>query len=108
MCEKIIFHVQIDRVILKKCSTILVVIEQPDGALLRTPGSIASNGGAVRVSSHVQISDTSSDLFSEGKSKKGRVAPALYVSDKKWKAIWRYCTSNTAQVDPEDRKYDQY
>ncbi len=35
------------------------------------------------------------------------MAPALYVPDKKWKVILRFKTSNTMQLDPEDRKYDQ-
>ncbi len=53
-------------------------VEQPDGALSQTPGRVACNGGAVRVDLiYVQISDTSSALVSEGKSKKDRVAPAL-------------------------------
>jgi hypothetical protein len=47
-------------------------------------------------------------LVSEKKIKKGRVAPALYVHNKKWKVILRFDTSNTAQLDPEYRKYYQY
>ncbi len=43
-----------------------------------------------------------------GKSKRGRVSPALYVTYKKWKVILHYETSKTTQLDPEDRKYDQY
>jgi hypothetical protein len=53
----------------------------------------------------VQILDTSPALVSEGKSKKGRVAPD---PEKKWKLIRWYDTSNTAMLDPNDRKYDQY
>ncbi len=36
------------------------------------------------------------------------MAPAPYVPDKKWKVVWSYNTSITAQLDPEDRKYYQY
>jgi hypothetical protein len=52
--------------------------------------------------------DTTSALVSEKKIKKGRVAPASYVPDKKWKVILRFDTSNTVQLDPEYRKYYQY
>ena len=81
------------------------IVEQPDGARLQTPRRVTRNGGAVRVRPHALISDTASALVSEIKSKKGRVAPD---PDKKWKVIRRYDTSNTARLDPEDRKYDQY
>ncbi len=83
-------------------------VEQPDGALLWTPCSITRNGGAVRVCSHEQILDIAPALVSEKKFKKGRVAPALYVPDKKWKVILHFDTSNTQQLDPEYRKYYQY
>ena len=83
-------------------------VEQPDGALLRTPRRVTRNGGAVRVRSHAQISDIAPSLISEEKIKKGRVAPAPYVPDKKWKVILHFYTSNTAQLDPEYRKYYQY
>ena len=83
-------------------------VEQPDGALLRTPRRVTSNGGAVRVRSHAQISDIAPALVSEKKFKKGQVAPAPYVLDKKWKVIWHFNTSNTAQLDPEYRKHYQY
>jgi hypothetical protein len=46
-----------------------------------------------------------SALVSEGKSKQGWVAPD---PEKKWMVILWYDTSNTVQLDPEDRKYDQY
>jgi hypothetical protein len=36
------------------------------------------------------------------------VAPAPYVPNKKSKVVLHYNTSITAQLDPEDRKYDQY
>jgi hypothetical protein len=75
-------------------------VEQPDGALLRTPRRVTRNGGAVRVRSHAQISDIAPALVSEKKLKKGRVAPAPYVTDKKWKVILHVDTSNTAQLDP--------
>jgi hypothetical protein len=38
----------------------------------------------------------------------GQVAPAPYVPDKKLKVILRSNTSNTAQLDPEDKKYDKF
>ena len=82
-----------------------LIVEQPDGARLQTPRRVTRNGGAVRVRPHALISDTASALVSEIKSKKGRVAPE---PDKKWKVIRRYDTSNTARLDPDDRKYDQY
>ncbi len=72
-------------------------VEQSGRARFRT-------GVAVRVSPHAQISDIAPALVSEGKSKKGRVAPD---PEKKWKLIRWYDTSNTALLDPEDRKYDQ-
>jgi hypothetical protein len=70
-------------------------VEQPDGTLLRAPHNVTCNGGAVRVRSHLQISD---------------IAPALFFREKiqKWKVILHFYTSNTAQLDPEYRKYYQY
>ncbi len=55
-------------------------------------------------------SDTAPALVSEKKSKKGRVAPAPYVPNKKWiqKVILHFDTSNTVQLDPEYRKYYQF
>ncbi len=83
-------------------------VEQSGRALLRTPRSVTCNGGAVRVRPHAQISDTTPALVSEKKIKKGRVAPAPYVPEKKWKVILRFDTSNTVQLDPEYRTYYQY
>ena len=83
-------------------------VEQPDGARLQTPRSVTRNGGAVRVRPHAQISDTASALVSEIKFKKGRVAPASYVPDKKGKVIRRFDTSKTTQLDPEHQMYYQY
>ncbi len=80
-------------------------VEQSGRALLRTPRRVTCNGGAVQVRPHAQISDIAPALVSEGKSKNGRVAPD---PEKKWKTIQQYDTSNTARLDPEDRKYDQY
>ena len=80
-------------------------VEQSGRASLWTPRRVTRNGGAVRVRPHEQISDITPALVSEGKSKKGRVAPD---PEKKWKLIRWYDTSNTARLDPEDRKYDQY
>ncbi len=75
-------------------------IELPDGALLRTPRCVTRHGGAVRVCPHAQFLDTAPALVSEEKFNKGRVAPAPYVPDKKWKVIRHFSTSNTAQLDP--------
>jgi hypothetical protein len=83
-------------------------VEQSGGAWLRTPHSVTGNGGAVRVRPHAQNLDIAPALVSEKKIKKGRVAPAPYVPDKKWKVILRFDTSNTVQLDPEYRKYYQY
>ncbi len=80
-------------------------VEQSGGARLRTPRSATRNGGAVRVRPHEQISDIASALVSEVKSKKDRVAPD---PEKKWRFIRWYDTSNSARLDPEDRKYDQH
>ncbi len=74
-------------------------VEQPDGALLRTPRRVIRNGGAVRVRSHAQISDIPPALVSEKKIKKGRVAPDPNEPDKKWKVILHFETSNTTQLD---------
>ncbi len=71
--------------------------KQQDGARLRAPRCVALKGRpgkAVQVSSHVQISDTTPALVSEKKIKKGQMAPALYVPDKKWKVILRFDTRN--------------
>ncbi len=76
-------------------------VEQSGRARLRTPSSVTSNGGAVRDRPHLQISDIAPVLESEGKSKKGRVAPD---PEKKWKVILWYDTSHTTRLDPEDRK----
>ena len=86
-------------------------VEQPDRARFGTPRSVTRNGGAVRVRPHAQILDTASALVSEIKFKKGRlgrVAPAPFVPDKKGKVIRRFDTSNTAQLDPEHQRYNQY
>ncbi len=83
-------------------------VKQQDGARLRAPRCVARNGRAVRVRSHVQILGTTPALVSEKKIKKGQMAPALYVPDKKWKVIMRFDTLNTAQLDPEYREYYQY
>ncbi len=66
-----------------------------------TPRSVTSNGSAVLDRHHEQISDAEPALISEVKTKKGRVAPD---PEKKWKIILWYDTSNTAWLDPEDRK----
>ena len=84
-------------------------VEQPDGARFGTHRSVTRNGGAVRVRPHEQILDTASALVSEIKFKKGRVAPAPYVPDKKGKVIRRFDTSNTGQLelDPKHQMYYQ-
>ncbi len=63
-------------------------VEQSGGARLQTPSSVTSNGGAVRVRPHAQISDIAPALVSEGKSKKGTVAPD---PEKKWKVMVINC-----------------
>ncbi len=80
------------------------------GRLTALPAGAMASGGAIRVRSHEQILDTASALVSEGKSKKGQVAPAPYVPEKKLKFILLvgFDTSNTTRLDPEDRMYDQY
>jgi hypothetical protein len=83
-------------------------VEQSGGARFRTPCRVNRNGGAVLVCPHEQILDAQSALVSEKKFKKGRVAPAPYVQDKKWKVILCFNTSNTVQLDPEYKKYYQY
>jgi hypothetical protein len=67
--------------------------------------ALLAMAGAVQVRPHEQISDTAPALVSEGKTKKGRVAPD---PEKKWKFILWYDTSNTALLDHEDRKYNPY
>ena len=52
----------------------VVVIEQPDGAMLDTPVRVARNGGAGRVRSK-----SASAPVRSGKFKKQRVAPGKYV-----------------------------
>ncbi len=81
-------------------------VKQSEGARLLTPRRVTRNGVAVRDSPHAQIPDIPPALVSEGNSKMGQVAPAPYVPDKKLKVILRSNTSNTAQLDPEDKKYD--
>jgi hypothetical protein len=68
---------------------------------------VSPNGGAVRVRPHLQISDTAPARVAEGKDPR-RVEWLLYVPGKKWKVIRRYNTSTTAQLNPKDRKHDQY
>jgi hypothetical protein len=64
-------------------------VKPPDGSLLQTPRSVTRNKleGAVPVCPHAQTSDTATALVSEEKSKKGRMAPAPYVPNKKCKVI---------------------
>ena len=60
-------------------------IEQADGALLATPRRVNHNGGAVRVRSNAQISESASAPVPEVKSKKQRVASGEYVRQDKSK-----------------------
>ncbi len=83
-------------------------VEQPDCSLLWTPRCVTGNGCAIPVCPHAQISDTASALVEEAKSKRGQLAPAPYMPDKKWKIILCFDTSNTAQLDPEYGRYYQY
>ncbi len=75
-------------------------IKPPGCSMLLTPGRVTRNGGAVPVCPHEQILDTAPAHVSEEKIKKGQVAPAPYVPNKKWKIILCFDTSNTAQLDP--------
>ena len=65
----------------------VVVIEQPDGAMLATPFRVARNGGAGRVRSNAEGSKSASASFRSGKFKQRRVAPEKYVRPKEWQLI---------------------
>ena len=62
----------------------VVVIEQPDGAMLDTTVRVARNGGAGRVRSNAEGSKSASASDRSGKFKMRRVAPGKYVRPKKF------------------------
>ena len=70
----------------------VVVIEQPDRAVLDTPVRVARNGGDGRVRSNAEGSKSASAPVRAGKFKKRRVAPEKYVRPKEWKIVRRYKT----------------
>ena len=86
----------------------VVVIEQPDGAMLDTPVRVARNGGAGRVRSNAEGSKSTSTSDRSGKFKKQRRAPKKYVRPKEWKLVRRYKTCYGARLDDEDIKFDMY
>ena len=90
----------------------VVVIEQPDGAMLDTPVRVARNGWAGRVRSHAEISKSASAPVHSGKFKKQRVAPPKKKKNVRleWKRIRRYRTCYGARLDDEDRDiaFDMY
>ena len=88
----------------------VVVIKQPDGAMLDTPVRVARNGGASRVRSHAEISKSASAPVRTGKFKKQRVAPPKKKKNVRleWKRIRRYKTCYGARLDDEDIAFDMY
>ena len=70
----------------------VVIIEQPDGAMLDTPVRVARKGGAGRFRSHAEISKSASAPVRSGKFKKRRLAPEKYVRPKEWKIVCKYKT----------------
>ena len=59
----------------------VVVIEQPDGAMLTTPFRVTRNGGAGRVRSYAEGSKSASAPVRSGKFKKQRLAPEKCVAE---------------------------
>ena len=90
----------------------VVVIEQPDGAMLDTPVRVARIGWAGRVRSNAEGSKSASAPVRSGKSKKRRVAPPKKkkknVRQLEWKRIRRYRTCYGARLDDEDIQWDMY
>ena len=89
----------------------VVVIEQPDGAMVDTPVRVACNGGAGRVRSNAQGSKSASAPVRSGKFKKRQVAPPKkkkIVRPIKWTRIRRYKTCYGARLDDEDIAFDMY
>ena len=86
----------------------VVVIEQPDGAMLATPFRVARNGGAGRVRSNAEGSKSASAPDRSGKFKKQRRAPGKYVRPKEWQIVRKYKTCYGARLDDEDIKFDTY
>ena len=88
----------------------VVVIEQPDGAMLDTPFRVARNGGAGQVRSNAKGSKSASAPDCSGKFKKRRVAPPKKnkVLPIEWTHIRRYWTCYGARLDDEDIEFDIY
>ena len=93
----------------------VVVIEQPDGAMVDTPVRVACNGGAGRVRSNAQGSKSASAPVRSGKFKKWRRAPPRkkkiakkVVRPIEWTRIRRYKTCYGARLDDEDIQFDMY
>ena len=86
----------------------VVVIEQPDGAMLASPFRVARNGGAGRVRSNAEVSKSASAPVRSEKFKKWRVAPEKYVRPKEWKIVSKYKTCYDARLDDEHIKIDMY
>ena len=59
----------------------VVVIKQPDGAMLDTPFQVACNGGAGRVRLNAEGSKSASAPVRSGKFKKQRLAPEKCVAE---------------------------
>ena len=86
----------------------VVVIKQPDGAMLDTPVRVARNGGAGRARSNAEGSKSASASDCSGKFKKQRRAPGKYVRPKQWNIVHKYKTCYGARFDDEDIKFDMY
>ena len=89
----------------------VVVIEQPDRAMLATPFRVARNGGAGRVRSNAQGSKSASAPVRSGKFKKQRRAPPKkkkILRPIKWTRIRRYKTCYGARLDAEVIQFDMY
>ena len=88
----------------------VVLIEQPDGAMLATPFRVARNGGAGRVRSNAEGSKSASASVRSGKFKKQRRAPEKYVRPKEWQLVRRYNLKSCygARFDSEGTKIDMY
>ena len=86
----------------------VVVIEQPDGAMLATSFRVARNGGAGRVRSNAEGSKSASASDRSGKFKKQGRAPGKYVRPKEWQIVRKYKTCYGARLDDEDIKFDMH
>ena len=85
---------------------LVAIIEQPDGSMLDTPVRFACNGGAGRVRSNAEGSQSASVPDSTGKFKKQRRAPPKYERPNQWKLVRRYRTCIRARFDDEDISCD--